>query len=853
MKKNLLFFFLLIFIPYLVSAQLSADSCTAKFDVPFSVNDTNITIWNGCEYVPVFINGINLGVSVPGTFPGQLAASREQYSKWFDQIREAGFNNIRVYTLHYPRFYEVLDSFNTAHPQDPLYIFQGLWLEETLPGYEHDLHFLSDTFDHHIRETLDCIHGNRTISHRFGKAYGTFDTDVSEWVLGYILGREVSPAEVLTTNNTHPGDTVYQGSTFTLPSGNPSEVWVTKRLNTLVQYERETYSTERPVSFSSWPTLDPLEHSEQFPAEDTASLDLANLLFADTAAGYFASYHAYPYYPDFISTDPVYQLYSDHIGQNSYLGYLYDLKRHYDNFPLIIAEFGVPSSWGVAHYSYTGEHHGGNTEVEQGKSNIRLLHNIQESNCGGGIQFAWINEWFKRTWITDPIDYIPSWRILWHNVTAAEQNFGLLKFKKQNNPYQLLDSFSNNKPITSVSTKHDYSYFHIKLNIAEDMNVIDSLWVGIDTYADSLGEKILPSRDTVENRAEFALKITNYDAELYVTQAYDLYGIWFNKASPEQLFHSVPTTGEPWRIVRWKNNISKNDVQYIGDLHSRRAELPPSSQDAVVISDTAITIRLPWSLLQFVGPADMKVLHDDRSTEATEDTVSDGIALSFFYHREKMAPDKRYSWGSWSRHTLDDVNSVKKNSFDIIKQRMGQFNSQPIAMCDSYITTPNTRLQIAQDSGLVANDFDIDGNPLEVELIDKPDHGKCDMSKTGAFTYIPDKSFYGTDYLTYRLYDGYGHSDTTMVYLHVQDTQSSNPQDKIAIYPNPAINKIHIASDPDANYTVRIMNIAGIHQLEKNMQSQNASIDISSLNPGIYIVSIHTIHNRVTKRLIVQE
>lgn len=40
------------------------------------------------------------------------------------------------------------------------------------------------------------------------------------------------------------------------------------------------------------------------------------------------------------------------------------------------------------------------------------------------MQFAWIDEWFKRTWITDPIDYLGERRPLWHNATAAEQNFG---------------------------------------------------------------------------------------------------------------------------------------------------------------------------------------------------------------------------------------------------------------------------------------------------------------------------------------------------------------------------------------------------------------------------------------------
>ena len=639
---TIIFITFILFTPSL-QAQNLPDSCNANPKAPFSVNKTHLTIWNGCDYVPIFVKGMNLGVAVPGTFAGQLAASREQYREWFSQIREAGYNALRIYTLHYPRFYEELEDFNKANPQKPLYIFQGIWLEGSLPGYNDDLHFLTDTFDYQIKEAIDCIHGNRSIEHRFGKAYGEYQTDVSEWILGFIIGREVIPREVLTTNENHPDNTTYNGEIFSLPSGNPTEHWVTQRLDKLVQYERAEYNTERPVSFSSWPTLDPLDHQETFPDEDTASIDLANLRFPESSAGYFASYHAYPYYPDFISTDSYYQSFSDHIGQNSYLGYLHDLKNHYDRFPLIIAEFGVPSSWGIAHYSYTGTHHGGNSEVEQGETNMRLLQNILESQCGGGIQFSWIDEWWKPTWITTPMDYLSHRRPLWHNVTAAEQNFGLLKFEKQSKEYTIWENSPNIQPLESVSVTHDYSYFHLRLDLEEEVRPSDSIWIALDTYSSDLGEKILPTGDTVRNRAEFALKITNHDAELYVTQAYDLFGIKFGISSPKQLYRSIPTTGAPWNIVRWKNNVGTLDVQYIGNMNTRTGNQPASSKDAVMISDNHVEIRIPWTLLQFIDPSTMKVIHDDRSTSATEDTTSDGIAISVLYHNSQLTPDSRYT------------------------------------------------------------------------------------------------------------------------------------------------------------------------------------------------------------------
>src|SRR4051794_15591907 len=112
-------------------------------NIPFSTDSNFITIWNGSSYVPFAIKGVNFGISKPGTFPGELLVTREEYGRWFSMIRDAGFNTIRLYTLHFPEFYDVLDSFNLANPRSPLFFFQGIWLEEEVPGYTNDLYFLT--------------------------------------------------------------------------------------------------------------------------------------------------------------------------------------------------------------------------------------------------------------------------------------------------------------------------------------------------------------------------------------------------------------------------------------------------------------------------------------------------------------------------------------------------------------------------------------------------------------------------------------------------------------------------------------------------------------------------------------
>jgi hypothetical protein len=64
-------------------------------------------------------------------------------------------------------------------------------------------------------------------------------------------------------------------------------------------------------------------------------------------AGYFAQYHAYSYYPDFLRYQEDYQTYEDANGDvDPYAGYLNELRAYHEGIPLLVGEFGVPSSRG---------------------------------------------------------------------------------------------------------------------------------------------------------------------------------------------------------------------------------------------------------------------------------------------------------------------------------------------------------------------------------------------------------------------------------------------------------------------------------------------------------------------------
>ena len=73
--------------------------------------------------------------------------------------------------------------------------------------------------------------------------------------------------------------------------------------------------------------------------DDAVSVDAGRIIpTKKMKAGIFASYHIYPYHPDFINLDPNYSQVKDSEGFNNYFGYLKDLKEYHKHQPLLPAK-----------------------------------------------------------------------------------------------------------------------------------------------------------------------------------------------------------------------------------------------------------------------------------------------------------------------------------------------------------------------------------------------------------------------------------------------------------------------------------------------------------------------------------
>ena len=97
------------------------------------------------------------------------------------------------------------------------------------------------------------------------------------------------------------------------------------------------------------------------------------------------------------------------------------------------------------------------------------------------------------------------------------------------------------------------------------------------------------------------------------------------------------------------------------------------------------------------------------------------------------------------------------------------FNLPPIVGNDEYNTTEghNTILQVTAADGVLLNDRDPEGGPLQAFGASDPSNGAVDFRSDGSFAYNPVTNFFGDDQFTYSARDSEGNSSVATVTIHV--------------------------------------------------------------------------------------
>ncbi len=664
-----------------------------------------------------YVDGVNMGVALPGKYPAQFPSDSATYAGWLDTLSTMRANSVRLYTILPPEFYRALRGWNLRHPDRPLWLVQGVWTELP-PNHDFNDEAWRAEFHHEMRRVVDLLHGGARLPVRPGHAGGTYDADVSQWTLAYIIGREWEPYAVKAFEERFSGPSPgYAGRYLTTTGGLHSDAWMAEQCDYLLAYEVGRWNTIRPIAYTNWPTLDPLTHiTEATGAEETAwrkragreiprdpieyendviGLDaMTTTATAANPAGWFASYHAYPYYPDFLLYDPDYNTASSSEGRSNYFGYLTSLKRHHPGVPLLLSEYGVPSSRGLAHLQPQGWHHGGHDEVAMARIDARLTREIRESGAAGGIIFAWMDEWFKKNWLV--IDYeIPSENNRqWHNVMDAEQNYGILGvyagaagaspvlggpaagWRRLTPVASPANPMAPGQP-AALRAGHDESYVYLSADFPAYAGHdfpwdTHDLLLALDTYRADLGQRALPDKlISGDIGFEFVVELRDSsDAELRVTPDYNPYvggdaivggddfGRFANR--PVTIRNRDDGRFDSLFVITNRARFGR-DGRFFPAQGINRGRLRYGTEQRSTLSDwywdrTAgqLQLRLPWNLLNLGDPSTRAILFGSAGRDGVGTRPSDGFRIGLVVARSRggrrsvewalPAPDSNGRW-----------------------------------------------------------------------------------------------------------------------------------------------------------------------------------------------------------------
>lgn len=114
----------------------------------------------------------------------------------------------------------------------------------------------------------------------------------------------------------------------------------------------------------------------------------------------------------------------------------------------------------------------------------------------------------------------------------------------------------------------------------------------------------------------------------------------------------------------------------------------------------------------------------------------------------------------------------------------------PEANGDSYALDEDTTLNVPA-AGVLANDFNPDGDPLTLSVQAQPGHGTLTLQNNGSFTFIPATNYSGLDTFTYRLQNARGDSSVATVFLTVRPVNDP-----------PVAQNGSMSGDEDTSFTV---------------------------------------------------
>ena len=637
-----------------VAEQLPPVTRAAQLTVPFRAADGAMWRNNAGNWEKWYIDGVDLGPGAPGYYPVAPPTDGALYAGWIKDASELHADALRAYVLLPPSFYRAFRHYRDAGGK--MSVIQQIWIGQPPDNDLYTPAFVEMTKDR-IRQVVDAIHGRGEVPITREQSSGIYDQDISAAVAAYLIGGDFDQNTYLQTNIINGGKTRFSGRYVSIDEADASEVWYAEMMDYLVSYESSTYNWQRPVAIAGSPSHDPARGAVTEEKLRASS---------GFAAGLFAAYDAFPYYPESLVRDPQYLNARDSEGLNPMYGYL-RMVRSRISLPLVVTGFGMSTSIAVRRAQVNGWDQGGHSEADQADRLLHLRRTVQETGCAGGIVFELADEWYRQGWMREGFETPEDRAMLWLNDLDPSKRYGLIGYRTSKwqlfgggawkDEHQLygavaapaLDNYDKEREIRSVQVAADEAYMYLSLNVGcldcvgtrhDGKTHFDeaAYAIAINTLPGRAGLRALPfGNRQISEGANFLLFLGDGGkSRLLVADNYNPYEVVPRTDYPnEQMLHyrhsfeaRLETNGN---FLEFPMAYGESpSVFHYGDGNPTSKEYNSSGEWYADVARSTIFVRIPWGKLLVVDPSRMNTFYRYAERSGVSVAVTPGVDISVY-------------------------------------------------------------------------------------------------------------------------------------------------------------------------------------------------------------------------------
>lgn len=604
-----------------------------------------------------YMEGVNFSPGAPGYFPSMPPNDGSLYAQWLKEAAQLNTNALRVYTLLPPSFYRAYSHYTEGG--GTMSLVQQVWVPEP-PGDDLYNRQFTEDVKKEVRFVIDAIHGRGEVPPLPSGGGGLYDIDIADHVAALMIGGDVNGAIRARTDVLNLERTKYDGKFVSIADGSATEVWYAQILDYLIDYETTTYNWQHPVALVNVLSTDPMSDPVEVRLQVKPGL----------AAGLFAAYSAFPYFPENMLSNQQLLRASDREGLNPVYGWVRALRNKIP-YPVMVSEFGMATSLGVAQFQQNGWNHGGHSQTEQAELVQRLHRGIKEADVAGEMVFELIDEWHRHNWPSEGFAAPADHRPMWLNAVDPAPHYGLIGFhsnewklfggglpewqttsKLDAKPSPSSDPALESAAIRSVRVDSDEEYLYIRLEgacltcAAQGNN--PAYAIALNTLPQVVGIQKLPFGNiTVPHGVNFIVYLASAsDGQLLVADDYNPFEAVANPEIPNATkvvfrrgFVATMKPAGEFNKLGWQPHQAPAGAP-AGDysLSALRYGQPSATPDddhslAEWYSDPkeqAIVVRLAWSKLLVTDPSGAQALFGFSDRAGIRTATINGIELSAF-------------------------------------------------------------------------------------------------------------------------------------------------------------------------------------------------------------------------------